>query len=168
MIAALWAKIEVYVIVIAVAILAALAWGWHERHAQHKEDIAEAQIALDKANAKTDALQDKLDNAKEANSREIAQRERDHASDLANALAGVKPVIVRVPADSGQVPASLNTPGAASAAASGQANLPLSVERDISAAIVMLAGECQRDRDTALGWQQWYANQAALLDAWPR
>jgi hypothetical protein len=155
-------KLELYGIIAAVSLIAALGWGWHEHHAGYKEAQDDAREALEKANAKTDALQARLDKSAEDRANEIARLNSEHTSELAAAIGNVKPVIVRVPADSGQMPASGSGSGATATATNGPADLSVSTSIDIAPALVMLAGECQRDRDALIGWQSWYASQREI------
>ena len=82
----------------------------------------------------------------QVNSEKLALRDAAHARDLSDALASVKPVIVRIPADSGGLPKAAAPAG--NAPTPGQQDVPVPTERNIGPAITLFAGECQQDRDS--------------------
>ena len=162
MLAAFSAKLETYFIVGAVALVAALGWGWHEHHAGYKEATADAQVALEKANEKTEKLQARLDKSSEERANELDRITTQHNQDLVAAMGSVKPVLVRVPADRSEVPQTSGTPGTSNPAPFGQTDSALSASIDIAPALVVFAGEYQACRDSLSSWQSWYASQVAI------
>jgi hypothetical protein len=147
-------RIEIYIAGVIVLILAALAAGLYERHVGYEQAKSEAAVALAAADARADDLSTKLAAAGHKSEQALEDLRTQHAKDLTDALSGVKPVIVRnCPTLGVRVPPAAAAIGRPDDTAPGPANVPVPAERDIGAALVMLAGECQAERDRLVGWQ---------------
>jgi hypothetical protein len=158
-------RLEIYGIGIVILVLAFVGAYFKGRHEGFKEDEAKHAAALLQANEKVDALQDKLDQAKEEQAHALVELNTKHAQELVAAAASIKPVIVRVPADT---PDQAHTPGSPASgiasASDGQSDILRTVEVDIAPKLLLLAGECQRDRDARFAWQALYERQMKLID----
>lgn len=158
-------KLEIYGIAALVLVLCLVGAYFKGRGDGYEVATEKGAAAVLKANAKVDQLNQQLLTGSQEHARVIAQRDDQHEKDLDAARARLKPVIVRIPADQGQLPTP--APGATptDAAAGGSAQLPVSVERDIGAALLVLARNCQRDRDKVTGWQERQRQLEAQLGA---
>lgn len=149
-------KLEIYGIVLAgliACVIAAYLKGHHSGYTEAQN--AAAQEVL-KANQRTDLLNEQLSTVRDDSAAALALQGKIHSDQLSSALAHVKPVLVRVGADSGRV---LQTPAAAGhPAAPGQPDVPVSAVIDIAPAEYMLAAECQQDRDALDSYVGFYAN----------
>jgi hypothetical protein len=147
-------RIEIYIVGVVALVLAALAAGLYERHVGYEQAKSEAAVALAAADARADDLSTKLAAAGHKSEQALEDLRTQHAKDLTDALSGVKPVILRnCPTVGVQVPRAAAAIARPDDTAPGPANVPVSAERDIGAALVMLAGECQAERDRLVGWQ---------------
>ena len=147
-------RIEIYLVGVVALLLAALAAGSYERHVGYEQAKKEAVVAVAAADARADELSRKLAAAAHQSDQVLEDLRTQHAKDLANALSGVKPVIVRnCPAGGVKLHPAAAPVASADDTPAGPANVPVPTERDISAALVMLAGECQAERDRLVGWQ---------------
>jgi hypothetical protein len=147
-------RIEIYALALGGLLLSALAAGMHERHVGYQEAKSEAAAALLAANALADELTGKLAEAANKSDQALENLRNQHAKDLTDALSRVKPVIVRnCPAADVKVPTTTTAGTRVDEPTPGLARLPVPAERDIGAALVMFAAECQADRDRLIGWQ---------------
>jgi hypothetical protein len=155
-------RIEIYLIGAVMLILGAVAAGLYERHVGYQQAKIEAAVALAAANARAYDLTSKLAAASHQSDQALEDLRTQHAKELSDALSRVQPVIVRdCPAAGGKLSATAVPAGSAHDTAPDPAKLPVPVERDIGSALVMLAGQCQADRDKLTAWQ----DRQRLLDA---
>jgi hypothetical protein len=148
-------RLEIYAIALAGLLLSALAAGMYERHVGYEQARRDASAAVLAANARADALNGKLAEAAHSSDVALENLRTQHAKDLGDALSRVKPVILRnCPAGDLKVSATTASSTRVDDAAPGSAQLPVPAQRDIGAALVMLAGECQAERDRLIGWQE--------------
>lgn len=147
-------RIEIYLVGVVGLVLAALAAGFYERHVGYEQAKKEAVVAVAAADARAEELSTKLAAAAHQSDQALEDLRTQHAKDLASALSGVKPVILRnCPASRVKVPPAATASTRPDDTPPGPADVPVPAERDISAALVMLAGECQSERDKLVGWQ---------------
>ena len=148
-------RIEIYAIALVGLLLSALAAGMYERHVGYEQARKDASAAVLAANARADELNSRLAEAAHTSDVALENLRTQHAKDLGDALSRVKPVIVRnCPAGDVKVPPTTTTSARVDDPTPGPTQLPVPAERDIGAALVMLAGECQAERDKLIGWQQ--------------
>ena len=156
-------KLEYYGIALMILVLSLLG-SYFKGHADGTQAATEkGAAAVLAANVKTDQLNERLLTTTEDHAHAIAARDDQHEKDLDAARTRIKPVLVRIPANQGQLPSGAGTAGAADGAAGGSAQLPMSVERDLGPALLVFARNCQRDRDKVTGWQERERQVQALL-----
>lgn len=127
------------------------------------ERAAEArmQAKVFQANAETARIEMASRIKSRESSREIEtlRAQRDAEADRANRV--IKPVRLCPSADGSELPRVADTPSTTNTP-NTRDELPVPVGRDIGPALLMLAKSCQRDHDTAVGWQKWQAGQDAI------
>jgi hypothetical protein len=147
-------RIEIYAIALAGLLLSALAAGLYERHIGYQQAKSEAAAALLAADARAAELNGKLAEAANRSDQALENLRTQHAKDLSDALSSIKPVVVHnCPASGVTVSATAPARAGVDDSTTRPAQLPVPAERDIGAALVMLAGECQAERDQLIGWQ---------------
>jgi hypothetical protein len=147
-------RIEIYLVGVVALVLAALAAGFYERHVGYEQAKSEAAVALAAADARAADISNQLAAAAHKSDQALEDLRTQHAKDLTDALSGVKPVIVRsCPTAGVKLPPAAAAVASPDDTSSGPAHLPVPAERDIGSALVMLAGECQAERDRLVGWQ---------------
>lgn len=150
-------RFEIYGLILLGLILAALAAGAYERHVGYQERADQDASDLLKANNKVDTLNGQLQSISSTHAAELAQQAKDNAAQLAGAIAGVKPVIVRVPTASGL---QTGDPTGATGGVGGQqpANGGVSTNFDIAPAELVFGAKYQTCRDSLNTYIQFYAD----------
>jgi|SRR6185295_3105599 len=150
-----------YFYLAALLILTGGLWGlYHMGYKKGEAAQYEKQVkAVKEAEAKTDIIQGRLRDLQVKHDAQFKQEEAKHKSELAAALANVKPVRVCNNRPSSGTLSTVPVPTGGASPTGGHPDLPVPIERDIGPALVVLAGDkCQSDRDARVAlYNRWLA-----------
>jgi hypothetical protein len=155
-------KLELYGIVLAILMACGAAAYFKGHHSGYLEARNEAAAALLKANQHVDQLNGQLNDLTRLSSQQLADQSKTHSDQLADALAHVKPVIVRLPGSAMQ--ASYPAGSAAGVAGQRSADGDLSARIDIAPAELVFAGQYQTCRDALNTYKAFYAALQAKVN----
>ena len=148
-------KLEIYGVLFLVVLFSNAAFylgGHHKGYVERSNEVAADVL---KANAKVDTLNGQLQEVNTQHTAELAAKDKAHAGQLAAALAGVKPVIVRVPATGGvQTGNAAAGPGSPGGQQPGDGSLSTSI--DIAPAELMFGAKYQTCRDSLATYMVFY------------
>jgi hypothetical protein len=158
-------KLELYGIIAAIVLACGAAAYFRGHHSGYMDAKNEAAAALLTANQKVDTLNGQLNDLTRLSSQHLADQSKTHSDQLADALAHVKPVIVRIPGS----PVQANHPAGSASGAAGHgpevSDLPTSV--DLAPAELMFAGQYQACRDALMSYRVFYADLQAKVNRGP-
>jgi hypothetical protein len=155
-------KLELYGIIAAIVLACGAAAYFRGHHLGYIAARNEAAADLLKANQKVDTLNGQLNDLTRLSNQQLADQSKAHSDQLADALAHVKPVIVRVPGSPMQTG---NPTGPASGPAGhGPADGDLPTSLDIAPAELVFAGQYQACRDALNTYKTFYADLQAKVN----
>lgn len=149
----------------SLAAVIVLGWYLHYTGYQSGERAAEArmQTQVDIANRNAARIERQRREQSESHGREIETLRDQRDAEAARARNTIQPVrLCTHSTGGGGLPDATDTPATAPPSDRG-GELPVHPGRDIGPTLLVLVGACQRDHDTAVGWQRWWADQQRIV-----